>query len=79
VSARYDVFRVRDRDEFVVEDPNEESGAAWTFAYAFMPASRHKITAELLRVDSTRPNRRDLGLAPHAVEILGTLSWRVTF
>jgi hypothetical protein len=79
LTARYDVFRVRDRDDFKVEDPNDESGSAWTLAYAFTPTARHRITAELLRIDSTRPNRRDLGLDPRAVEILGTLSWRVTF
>ena len=79
LTLRYDAFRVRDKDDFTVEDPNDESGSAWTFAYAFAPAARHKITAELLRVDSTRTNRRDLGLDPRAVEILGTLSWRVTF
>jgi hypothetical protein len=79
LSVRYDAFRVRDHDDFTVEDPNDETGSAWTFAYAFSPAPRHHITAELLRVDSTRTNRRDLGLDPRAVEILGTLSWRVTF
>jgi len=79
LSVRYDAFRVEDRDEFAIEDPNDESGSSWTFAYAFAPAARHRITAELLRVASTRANRRDLGLDPRAVEILGTLSWRVTF
>lgn len=79
ITARYDAFRVQERDDFKVEDPNHESGWAWTFAYAFTPAPHHRITAELLRVDSTRTNRRDLGLDPRAVEILGTLSWRVTF
>jgi len=79
LSVRYDAFRVRDLDDFPVEDPNDETGSAWTFAYALSPSPHHHITAELLRVDSTRTNRRDLGLDPHAVEILGTLSWRVTF
>ena len=79
LTARYDVFRVRDRDEFVREDPNDESGHAWTFAYVVSPSSRHRITAELVRVDSTRTNRRDLGLDPRSIEILGTLSWRLTF
>lgn len=78
-TVRYDVFRVRDRDEFAVEDPNDESGTAWTFAYSFSPSARHRITAELLHVNSTRTNRRDLGLDPRSVEVLGTLSWRVTF
>ena len=79
VTARYDLFRVRDMDDFRIEDPNDETGSAWTFAYAFAPANHHRITAEVVRIDSTRSNRRDLGLDPRAVEILGTLSWRVTF
>lgn len=78
-TVRYDVFRVRDRDRFVIEDANDESGTAWTFAYTFNPGPRHRLTAELLHVDSTRTNRRDLGLAPRAIEILGSLSWRLTF
>ena len=79
VSVRYDWFRVRDEDDFKVEDPNDDSGSAWTFAYAFSPTSRHRISAELLRVDSTHTNRRDFGIDPRAIEILGTLSWRITF
>jgi hypothetical protein len=79
LSVRYDAFRVRDHDEFPAADPNDETGSAWTFAYAFSPGARHHITTEFLRVESTRSNRRDLGLDPRAVEILGTLSWRVTF
>ena len=79
LTVRYDVFQVEDKDDFTVEDPNDESGSAWTFAYSFTPAAHHRITAEFLRIDSTRANRRDLGLHPRAVEILGTLSWRLTF
>jgi hypothetical protein len=79
VTGRYDAFRVRDRDVFARRDPNDESGTAWTFAYAFRPAPRHRISAELVRIDSTRTNRRDLGLDPRAIEILGLLSWRLTF
>jgi hypothetical protein len=78
-TVRYDLFRVRDRDDFKVQDANDESGDAWTFAYSFTPAARHRITVELLHIDSTRTNRRDLGLDPRAIEILGTLSWRLTF
>lgn len=78
-TVRYDAFRVRDRDVFALEDANDESGKAWTFAYTFSPGTRHRLTAELLHVDSTRTNRRDLGLEPGAIEILGTLSWRISF
>jgi hypothetical protein len=78
-TVRYDAFRVQDRDDFVIEDANDESGKAWTFAYTFSPNARHRLTAELLHVNSTRTNRRDLGLDPRAIEILGTLSWRISF
>jgi hypothetical protein len=78
-TVRYDAFRVQDRDDFMIEDANDESGTAWTFAYTFSPNGRHRLTAELLHVDSTRTNRHDLGLAPRAIEILGTLSWRISF
>lgn len=78
-TVRYDAFRVQDRDDFVIEDANDESGEAWTFAYTFSPNTRHRLTAELIHVDSTRTNRRDLGLDPGSIEILGTLSWRISF
>ena len=78
-TVRYDAFEARDRDDFKVQDPNDESGSAWTFAYAFAPNTRHHVTVELLRVDSTRTNRRDLGLAPRLVDVQGTLSWRLSF
>jgi hypothetical protein len=78
-TVRYDYFRVRDRDEFVVEDPNAETGRAWTVAYAFSPTARHRITLEVLHAQSTRANRRDLGLPARSTEILGSLSWRLTF
>ncbi len=78
-TVRYDVFHVRDRDGFPSLDANDESGTAWTFAYVFKPAARHRITAEVMRVDSSRTNRRDLGDDPRLTEILGTLSWRLTF
>ena len=43
LSGRYDVFRVRDRDDFAREDANDESGSAWTVAYSFRPGARHRI------------------------------------
>jgi hypothetical protein len=78
-TVRYDYFRVQDRDEFVIEDSNDETGRAWTFAYSFSPVARHRITLEALHVQSTRANRLDLGLAKRSTEILGSLSWRLTF
>ncbi len=79
VTVRYDAFRVRDRDDFALRDANDESGDAWTFAYFFSPAPHHRIGAEIVRVMSSRTSRADLGLPPSAVDVLGTLSWRITF
>ena len=79
LSLRFDWFRVQDEDSFRLEDANDEDGTAWTFAYFYTPNSRHRIGGEVLRVDSTRSNRRDLGVPVRATEVLGTLSWRITF
>jgi hypothetical protein len=78
ISLRYDAFRVQDRDAFTVEDPNDESGSAWTLAYAFT-TGRHRIAGEVLRVDSTRTNRSDLGAEPRVLEVLAMIGWRITF
>jgi len=78
-TVRYDAFRVRDRDQFPTEDANDESGTAWTFAYSFAPTERGRLTLEILRVNSTRSNRRDLGFDPRSIEVVGTLSLRLTF
>ena len=76
---RFDAFRVTDRDEFKADDPNRETGSAWTFAYRLEPAKHHAVTLEILRVDSDRENRRDLRLKTRVLEVSGTLSWRITF
>lgn len=78
-TLRFDTFRVADHDEFKDLDANGETGNAWTFAYRVEPAARHAVTLEILRVDSDRDNRRDLRLPTRAIEISGTLSWRITF
>ena len=79
LTVRYDAFRVEDRDDFVVQDANDESGSAWTFAYALTPVRRLRFTAEFVRVDSTRTNRRDLGLPARELDLMGTLACRLTF
>ncbi len=78
-TLRFDAFRVTDRDEFKADDPNRETGSAWTFAYRLEPAKHHAVTLEILRVDSDRENRRDLRLKTRVLEVSGTLSWRITF
>lgn len=78
-TLRFDTFRVTDRDDFKTQDANAETGSAWTFAYRIQPAPHHAFTLEVVRVDSLRDNRRDLGLDPRAIEISGSLSWRLSF
>lgn len=79
VSLRYDAFEVADRDQFRVEDPNGETGSAWTFAYVAPLHEKAKLFVEVLRVDSTRTNRADLGQTQRQIETLGTLALRLTF
>jgi hypothetical protein len=63
VSVRYDRFEVDDHDR-TVNDPNQESGHAWTAAWFVSPGrlgsklSGWRLGLEYLRVASDRPARR---------------------
>jgi len=76
-SVRYDSFRVDDRDAYLEQDNNNESGSAWTAAWLVGVGSRYKVGAEYLRVDSDRPARSYAGLDPRAVETLVQIALRV--
>jgi len=62
LTLRYDIFRVDDRDLFVAADNNNESGHAWTAAYIFSFNEKYRVAAELLHVNSNRPERLQIGL-----------------
>jgi hypothetical protein len=79
LSLRYDAFRVDDRDRFVAVDNNNESGHAWTFAYLYSFAQKYRAAAVLLRVNSIRPERIEIGLPAHTIETLLQISFRVRF
>jgi hypothetical protein len=79
LSARYDWFDVEDRDIYVVEDPNDEDGHAWTAAYLLMLHDTTRLAVEWLRVTSDRPSRLDLGLDPAATETQVQASVRIAF
>ena len=66
VAARADVFSTDEKRPF----PNNlsEHGNALTLAVNYLPYDWLRITAEAIRVDSTRNQRKQSGLAPHAVE-----------
>ena len=77
ISVRFDRFGVDDRDGFRLEDDNQEDGHAWTLAYFYRLSKRHRFGLELLRIDSARPVRRELGLPADEIETQIQLSYRL--
>jgi hypothetical protein len=77
-ALRYDRFRVRQDPDFV-GDMLEEDGHAWTAALNWRPRDWLRVTAEWLRVDSTRKQRVLEGLAPRQKEDLLQLNLRYQF
>ena len=67
VTARYDRFYTVDRDH-TPNDPNGETGHAWTLAYRLRLNKSLSLLAEVLQVDSVREARSLLGLLPRQVE-----------
>ena len=77
-ALRYDRFRVSQDPDFV-GDAFEEDGHAWTAALNWRPREWLRVTAEWLRVDSTRTQRLLEGMAPRQREDLLQLNLRYQF
>ena len=77
-TLRYDRFRIRDEPAFI-GDELEEDGHAWTAALNWRPRESLRITAEWLRVDSTRTQRLIDGLSPRQHEDLLQINLRYQF
>ncbi len=77
LSFRAERFVTSDHDIF--PDNNNERGTALTLAYVYRPAVKQRLTLELIRVTSGRPERGFLGLAPHATETQAQASYRFFF
>ena len=75
VSFRYDHFEIAD-DDLIADDPNNESGNAWTAAYVLRPFDRQRLTLEVLHVQSIRPARVGLGVPAHTNETVLQASYR---
>ena len=75
VAARVDVFATSEHTPFA-DGNTRKSGNALTLAVNYLPTQWLRLTAEGIRVDSTRNARQDAGLAPHAVENQFQLSAR---
>lgn len=77
VSLRLEYFKNRDLDK-TPDDNNAERGKAVTAAYIFRPADDHRITFEIVHVQSNRPERIFQGLSAQQNENIAQVSWRVS-
>lgn len=78
ISLRRDWFDVDDHT-YVDIDNNEEVGNAWTAAFNARISKRGNLIFEFLRVNSTRPSRLELGVAPHQTQNQIQVSYRHRF
>lgn len=76
-SLRLERFGADDRDTSA--DNNNEHGTGITAAYVFRPTDRQRITVELLRVESDRPERVHLGFPRTVRETVVQASYRFFF
>jgi hypothetical protein len=74
LSLRADWFKTTDQDIF--PDANDEHGYALTLGYVFRPTAKQRLTLEMLYIDSTRTERKSLGLPTRAQESQFQLSYR---
>jgi hypothetical protein len=75
ISARYDDFQMH-MDEPEYFTGSSERGHAWTLAYQREVGRAFSVLLEAMQVDSTIPQRTELGLAPGAVERIVQLAVR---
>ncbi len=75
IAARFDVFAAHAHTPIAAAD-TRESGNAVTAAINYLPTQWLRVTAEAIRVDSTRSERALAGISPKAVENQFQLSLR---
>ncbi|MEQ1784948.1 MAG: hypothetical protein ABMA14_26680, partial [Hyphomonadaceae bacterium] len=78
LAARYDDFQVDDQT-FVAIDNENETGSAVTFALGKQLTDRIMGRMELMRIDSTRPQRVDAGLSARDIQTVFQTSLRLDF
>lgn len=77
-ALRVDLFQSRQRPA-ALSPPLSEHGNAVTLALNWRPQERLRITGEVLRIDSSRNQRRRGGLDAHQVDVQVQLGVRVFF
>ena len=75
-SLRYDRFQVNDR---IGAGVRRESGDAWTLAYSFRPDEHHRLSVEILSVDSNRPARQTTGVSADQRDTTLQANYRFAF
>jgi len=78
LAARYDIFHTRTHTTL---GPSllGENGSAFTAAVSYLPTEWLKLTGEVISLDSTRPERLVVGVAPQRRETQFQLSARFLF
>ncbi|MBL4721826.1 MAG: hypothetical protein JKY20_11945 [Alphaproteobacteria bacterium] len=76
LSLRHDRFRVNDR---IGAGVRRERGSAWTAAYSYRPDDYHRLSVELLSIDSTRPSREATGVSADQRDTTLQTSYRFSF
>ena len=80
LTLRYDWFRVDDRNAVPGgAAPVDEIGDAWTLAYSYRPTEHHRLSFEVLSVESRRSARENTSVSAKQRDMTIQTSYRFTF
>ena len=79
LSLRYDWFKTDDGNVLPNRTPVDEIGNAWTLAYSYRPSEQHRLSFELLSVESRRSARVATGVSAKQRDTTFQTSYRFTF
>ena len=77
-SVRYDIFGTHKNDE-LVQNPNEDSGSAWTVNYNWFFLKHHQLNFEVTTTNSNVTMRSLQNINPTQNETLWQIGYRVFF
>ncbi len=79
LSLRYDWFETDDENVAAGRVPVDEVGDAWTLAYGYRPSDKHRLSFEILSVQSRRSARVATGVSAKQRDTTFQTSYRFTF
>ncbi len=77
VTVRYEQFNIIDNDHNFANDDNSETGSAYTLAYRIGIGDQQLLLVELIKVNSDRPARTQLGWEREVTETLVQIAYRL--